>query len=595
MLHELVDYARRKGIAGEAGFTAKAVRWLLNFTPDGQYLGLIDLTDRTSKRPRPRIFANVPHLKFSGDTGMRQFLVDTAQYALLYGEDEPSAKLLSKHAYFLRLLRDAAEVEPILARIADALDDPAVRAAICRELADQSPKAKPSDNVTFAVVGPDQTRTLVEETTWHEWWRAHFPGLFPKRRKAGAMRCLLSGELAEPCRTHPKIKGLGDVGGNVETTLIGFNLDAFCSYGLKQSSNAAVSSEMAEQYAACLNSLIADSSRRLAGAKVVYWYVGERAVPPEDDVVAELLAGLDFGEAEVQEDHAEAPKPTPQREEAQALSRAAQLLDAIRTGKRPDLRNCRYCAMTLSGNAGRVVVRDWMQGQFQDLAENVKAWFADLSIIRRDGLGLAPRPKFLAVLGGLVRDLKELPAPLETALWRAAAMNQPIPYEAMARALARTRVDFIQDNPSRHARMGLLKAFLRRKELCPMEPQLNEQLHHPAYVCGRIMAALGAIQYKALGDVGAGVVQRYYAAASATPGLVLGRLVRLAQTGHLPKIEPVGLRRWYENQLAEVWGLLKQAPPRSLTLEEQTLFAMGFYHQKARRTQAEPEAQPEKE
>ena len=36
------------------------------------------------------------------------------------------------------------------------------------------------------------------------------------------------------------------------------------------------------------------------------------------------------------------------------------------------------------------------------------------------------------------------------------------------------------------------------------------------------MALLAAIQEVALGDVGAGVVQRYYAAASTTPALVLG-------------------------------------------------------------------------
>lgn len=131
-----------------------------------------------------------------------------------------------------------------------------------------------------------------------------------------------------------------------------------------------------------------------------------------------------------------------------------------------------------------------------------------------------------------------------------------------------------------------------------MTPELNLSETDPAYLCGRIMALLGQLQYAALGDVGAGVVQRYYAAASVTPGLVLGRLVRLAQTAHLPKLNSMdkqGLRGWYEKQLTAVWGAMHAAPPAMLSLEQQTLFAMGYYHQQAQRYQkaATAETQPE--
>ncbi len=56
-----------------------------------------------------------------------------------------------------------------------------------------------------------------------------------------------------------------------------------------------------------------------------------------------------------------------------------------------------------------------------------------------------------------------------------------------------------------------------------IKPYLNESHPHPAYQCGRLMAVLAKLQKSALGDVGAGIVQRYYAAASSTPALVLGR------------------------------------------------------------------------
>lgn len=114
-------------------------------------------------------------------------------------------------------------------------------------------------------------------------------------------------------------------------------------------------------------------------------------------------------------------------------------------------------------------------------------------------------------------------------------------------------------------------------------PYLNEEHPHTAYHCGRLMAVLAALQRAALGDVGAGIVQRYYAAASSTPALVLGRLVRTSQF-HLNKLDP-GLAYWYEARIADIWGRIKEDPPRTLNLEEQSVFAMGYYQQLAQRQQ----------
>ena len=583
MLHALLEYAERAGVIAEAGFKPKRIRWLLQFSSSGEYLGLLPASEDREGRQ----FARVPHLQFTSGTSMRQFLVDTAQYALLYGEDAPSEIVLKKHGYFLSRLEDAAGVEPVLGHIAQSLTDATTLRQIHAALDERAPKARPADNVTFVEMSSDGPRIIVEESTWHDWWRTHWPGLFERktaRRELASMRCFLSGELVEPALVHPKIKGLGDVGGKTDTTLVGYNEPAFRSYTLEKSANAAVGTELSETYTAALNQLIARQSRRLAGSKVVYWYT--REVPAEDDPLALVLEGIDFAQAEVADGKDKQPGDVSAQTTAQATRRAADLIDAFRTGQRPDLRNCQYRALTLSGNAGRVVVRDWMEGQFEELAANVSQWFDDMSIVQRHGEGRARPPKFLAVLGATVRDLREVSPPLEAALWGSAVSGRPIPFEAMSRALARTRIDVIQDNPANHARMGLLKAYLIRKEICPMTAEVSETIDHPAYVCGQIMAVLANIQRAALGDVGAGVVQRYYAAASATPALVLGRLVRLANTGHLPKIDPAALRQWHDNQLAAAWSRIQGGIPTALSLEEQTLFAMGYYHQKAKRTKS---------
>lgn len=106
---------------------------------------------------------------------------------------------------------------------------------------------------------------------------------------------------------------------------------------------------------------------------------------------------------------------------------------------------------------------------------------------------------------------------------------------------------------------------------------LNKEHPESAYQCGRLLAVLAGLQRAALGDVGAGVVQRYYVAASQTPGLTLGRLFNNAKN-HLNKLEG-GLAYWYEDQIAEIMCRIQDRIPSTLNLDQQSLFALGYYQQ----------------
>lgn len=115
-----------------------------------------------------------------------------------------------------------------------------------------------------------------------------------------------------------------------------------------------------------------------------------------------------------------------------------------------------------------------------------------------------------------------------------------------------------------------------------MEPYLNEDHPSPAYQAGRLLAVLADLQYAALGDVGASVVQRYYGAASATPALVLGGMMRNAQ--HHVKALGNEKRGYFEKQIASIFGHIRQDDlPHTLPLKDQSLFALGYYQQKAQR------------
>lgn len=566
MLHHLVRYAQDHDLVAEPGFAPKTVRWAIVISADGHLLSVIDMGG--DKANPGRLFPRCPDMtqqEMLGGTAAGElrchFLIETVDVVTGYckenADEKAREKAACKHTFFLHLLREASAVMPALQSAVAVLEDDAALEVIRTQLA--AGKAKPTDKVTLEIAGCFP----VDDDRWHDWWRA-FRATLGKARTAEQghrMRCFASGALVSPALGHIKIKGLSDVGGlGTGDALVSFDKDAFCSYGLEKSANCAVAEEGVAAYAAALNDIISRHSHRLAGARVAHWFA--EAVPPDDDLFACLET------------------PTSAQVEAAVQHAAAELLTTIERGEQPmPLRN-RYYALTLSGASGRVMARDWMEGSFTELARHITRWFADLAIVTRDGSALAAPPKFMAVLGACVRELKDLPTPFVTALWRVALTGAPIPRQAMAKALARVRIDIINDDPMNHARMGLLKAYhirISRGESA-MTPYLNPEHPAPAYHCGRLLAVLSNLQYRALGDVGAGVVQRFYAAASSTPALVLGRLTRTAQF-HLNKLDRG--RGYFEGKIADIWGRLGDAVPVTLTLEEQSLFALGYYQQLA--------------
>lgn len=571
MLQELVRYAERNLPGSEPGFTTRTVRWLAELSLDGLLINVLPLgDDKGEQTPK------CPAMHNMNAGGRAHFIVETLQtITLLCKSNEDPKKVAGsreKQTYFKEMVRqasvDAMAIHPLARFLDDVEQVEALRARLSTE------KAKPTDWLRWRIAGTDPLQQAEVLDWWRKWRKEdkekEKSETKPKRGKTGQRAlpdsvsagkvCFLTGNVLEPLPTQPPISGLSGVGGlGTGDVMVGFDKAAFCSFGLKQSSNAAMGEKPASMYVDALNYLIKDKShsRKIVNTLVVHWF--KEAVKPEDDPLAFLFE-------------------LPEQIEAAAQSTAGKILDSLRTGGRPIPANNRYFAMTVSGAAGRVMVRDWMEGSFEELVDRIKQWFSDLEIVARDGGKLAADPKFMAVCGAIVRDLKDLPAPTATTLWRVALAGLPLPQTFIAQALARFRTDLINDKPFSHARMGLIKAyFIRKGGNQGMSAYLNKEHPEPAYHCGRLLAILASLQHAALGDVGAGVIQRYYVAASQTPGLTIGRLVANAQN-HLNKLETRRADK-YQDQLAEVHTKLKDRIPKTLDLEGQTLFALGYYQQ----------------
>lgn len=104
----------------------------------------------------------------------------------------------------------------------------------------------------------------------------------------------------------------------------------------------------------------------------------------------------------------------------------------------------------------------------------------------------------------------------------------------------------------------------------------NPDFKNTAYHCGGMMAIFSRIQETAVPEMGAGVLQRYYASAIQSPQMVLGTLSKQS-THHLEKLDSRGLARYFSDKLAEQSLRIGTEIPATLTLAEQSCFALGYY------------------
>ena len=550
MLQRLIEYAQLHRLS-EPGFTVRNIRWRIDIDANGKRLGIIPSTsDKGDER------WGCPQMPGMNSGGKAHFLVDSLKTAIRLDAD---AKDRPRHEFYLARIREAAEVIPSLRPLRMFLEDDIQLEELRATLAAPPNKAGANDNLEWRI---DECDPLADSAVI-EWWRQWLnTGVATKKANKTGMICFGSGVMAPAMATHPKVMQLpgGQGAGN---TLAGFDKAAFTSFGLKKSANAAVSEIAARQYVDALNHLVRHRSKKLADSLALHWYKGD--VEDKTDVLDWLNDPTEVAEAS-------------------AAIAARKLFDAIRSGQRPDLGNAEYYALSLSGMSGRVMVRDWMEGRFEQLVDHIADWFDHLAITARDGQGLARDPKFMAVCGALVRDLKDFPAPTSATLWKVAVQGLSIPQPLMAQALARFRTDLVDKDqpPFNHARMGLIKAyFIRRNPGGDIHMTTRYNPAHPAaaYHCGGLLAVLANLQRAALGDVGAGVVQRFYAVASQTPGLVIGRLVGNARN-HLAKLSHEKARE-HEDHIAELMNRFGDAVPRILDLEGQGLFALGYYQKLA--------------
>jgi len=605
MIHALLQYAEDRGLISKPGYAKKTVKWILDFNAEGnRFLALISsdkefLSAPDLSQPDLKTLGAKRRIELGTQRGLgAHFLVAPLGQFIGWGKDEAEESVESvKHATLVWMMKEAFRFDQSLSSLARTLADDQSLNEMRNAVLSAKPAAKPTDSATIRLGG----RFPVEENLWHSWWDEFRASLRKPIKGQRFMACFGSGLPILPEKTHPHLQRLPrEVGFSMShAPLITFDKEAFESYGLSQGENAAIGGELASAYVNAINRLLEDSVT-IGGAKIAYWYTG-----PDKRYVEEVEKSNDLISLTFMSINGVKEK-TDDLEEKRILfeSRLRKAIERIRSGGNAQyIGSVRFCVFALSGAGARAMVRDFMEGTVLQLATTTEKWFDDLSLEKYRGGNSYP-PSLEMVLTAPLnpkrpdQDYVKWVTPTGTwrqALWRSALTGGRLPETAFNRALMAhnnmvVRGDLTDEKKGpeaqRHSRLrlALVKAYLIRKGV-DMKPALDPEHPSAAYHCGRLLALYDSLQRTALGDVGTGVVQRFYGGALTNPSGVFGQLSRMAQT-HLSKLDG-GLSHIYTERIAEIHnGITKidnvsASYPSALDLEGQALFALGFWHQTA--------------
>ena len=402
-------------------------------------------------------------------------------------------------------------------------------------------------------------------------------------------RCLVTGKNNLVARLHPSIKGVNGAQSS-GASIVSFNLDSFESYGKSQGNNAPVSEQATFSYTTALNYLLRrdDHNRQrlqIGDATVVFWAQADdnKQAEAAEDLFAEFLSPYD--------------------EDAQHTGSLRDALEKVRQGiplssLNSDLKeNTQIFVLGLAPNASRLSIRFWETGSLKIFAERLAAHYQDLRL-EPSAWNRPPSIGWLAKVTAPYRKSKDgkrgeydsdaVSPLLAGELARSILTGSRYPQSLLTNLIMRMRADgeisdirvaLCKGVLARRARLNKKHGNLSNKGELPVS--LDTSNTDPGYLLGRLFSVLENIQKAALGkDVNATIRDRFYGAASATPASVFPVLVRNAQH-HLSRLrkDKPGFAVNLENDIGDILDLLGTSFPKSMGLEAQGHFTIGYYHQ----------------
>lgn len=543
ILASLCDLARRDGLLANPDYEPKPVAWIIVVDAGGHFVNLVPTAGADEgKKSKPKSFF-IPRRAGRTSSSVADFLVNKSEYVLGIEPDgkRSESDLATRRGLFRQRVQDAARVTGevgLNATAAFLASDEERRRAV---------EALPADgyksNDLFAFECDGQLVHDLPEV------QRYFSHIRRSVAKEGA-QCLICGTTAAPVDKHPAVKIPGGTTSGI--ALVSFNSDAFESYGLSRNRNAPVCRDCADAYTTALNRLLSD---RYPDPQRPGETLPRRFVRLSPDTTAVFWTDQETTVLDLFADFFDAPR----------IESVAALLESPHKGRAPMGAGNRFYSLILSGGQGRAIVRSAHTGTVAQVERNLKEYFDSIDVGSEQ-----PSPLTLLMRGLVLQGkLENLRPGLVAGVFTAIVFGGHFPRTLLASAVGRCRAE----RKVTRERAAILRAYLKRNQEREVSVGLDKDSTSVGYRLGRLMAVLERVQ----NSPNKTIVDRYYGAASTRPATVFPRLVAMAQH-HLAKLN-VGLQFFYQARLSEVIDGIAVFPA-VLTMEEQGLFALGYYHQR---------------
>lgn len=565
ILQALVAYYEdlaRSGKVARQGWVENSISYALELDDSGAITRVIPLETVDEKgKTKPRKM-RLPAKVNRRSNVLANFLWDNGTYILGHAKDADKDAGAGK--------RFAAAKE-LHCSLLSGSQDPFAQ-AICRFFENYDPALGSTDpvlagewedlisgcNLTFAYGNqyPGDNEALARA------WESHYG----QDAEGEKLRCLITGEPAVPEKTHPAIKRLYGAQSS-GAALVSFNAPAFCSYGREQNENAPVGQYGAFAYTAALNYLLSDRRhyRRIGGDTYVFWAEGG-----EEQYEDAFGAFLDGGSERITD------------------ADLASVMDALAGKKLCSWDNLplnpenRFYVLGLAPNAARISVRFFLQDTFGVFAQRLKAHYDRLEIIRPSFDTRAQLPLWLLLQETVNRQSRDkTPSPQMAAdTLRAILTGGLYPATLFQQTMLRIRAE----HDITRGKAAIIKAYLLRNDtqqnrMEALTVKLNDDCNYLPYVLGRLFSVLEDIQQQANPGINTTIKDRYFSSASATPAVVFPVLLNLAEK-HLRKL---GKKAYKPERLQDLTGRIRESYPAHLTLSDQGIFQLGYYHETQKR------------
>ena len=584
-----------RGELEKEGWSPVKVSWGLELDADGQVKSLLLMggTDAKGKQ-RPRIMKLPDPVKRSSGVAAN-FLCDNSAYVLgvdAKGKPERTRECFAACAQkHLNILKDVQH--PTAKAILNFFERWKPENAACH------PAIQPNletllkgGNIVFVTHDAEGELQLAQDVpeirrAWDE--------AYANSDDAVMGRCLVTGEEGPIAILHPSIKGVMGAQSS-GASLVSFNAPAFESYGKEsardnqgQGRNAPVGKYAAFAYGAALNYMVghADFHGRMGDTTLVYWAEGAEPAYGSAFMAMMGMGGEDKNEIT--------------QKELRGLLTALCQGNTVKWENVPLNPKNRFYILGLAPNASRLSVRFFLQDSFDAFVTHYQKHQERLNIVRpafdeRETLSMwallretvNPNSRDKSAQPQLIGEM--LRAVLTGSLYPSALYTQ-------------TEIRLRAEKDINRGKAAMIKAYLLRNVVEQQKDQthiyeevldveLNEQSTYLPYRLGRLFAVLEALQLEAFKDnnnrdskPNTTIKDQFFSSACATPAVAFPIIVDRAQK-YLRKLKAKnkeGLARYYSDMMDDIIGNFEEkCYPAHLSLEDQGIFQIGYYHQRQR-------------